>query len=91
MKRLLQLKFKRMKIKSFATALALAVVCATTQMSCDSKKENKAEEVQDAKEDVIEAQQEGDTAEVRDEQAELDSARKDYREAVRDSIKDKNN
>ncbi len=79
-----------MKIKQIAGILAFAVISATTQMSCDSKKENKAEEVQDQKEDVIEAQREGDTSDVREEQAELDSARKDYREAVRDSIKDKN-
>ncbi len=76
-----------MKIKQLIWAMSLTILCATTQMSCNSKPENKAEEVKDAKEDVIEAQQEGDTAEVRDEQTELDSARKDYKEAVRDSVK----
>lgn len=76
-----------MKTKQLIWAMSFAVICATTQLSCSSKPENKAEEVQDAKEDVIEAQQEGDTADVRDEQTELDSARKDYKEAVRDSIK----
>lgn len=75
-----------MKIKQVAAFVAFAVVCATTQMSCDSKKENKAEEVQEQKEDVVEAQ-----GEVHEEQAELDSARKDYREAVADSINKANN
>ncbi|MCK8490895.1 MULTISPECIES: hypothetical protein [Spirosoma] len=80
-----------MKSKQFILAVGFAFLSATSLMSCDSKKENKAEEVQDQKEDVIEAQNEGDTAKVMEEQSELDSARKDYREAVRDSVKSANN
>jgi hypothetical protein len=76
-----------MKIKQLIWVMSLAIGCTTTQISCNSKPENKAEDVKDAKEDVIEAQQEGDTADVRDEQTELDSARKDYKEAVRDSVR----
>lgn len=80
-----------MNKKHLILALSFAFIGATSLTSCDSKKENKAEEVQEQKEDVIEAQREGDTSEVRDEQKELDSARKDYREAVADSIKDARN
>ncbi|WP_420147895.1 hypothetical protein [Spirosoma sp.] len=75
-----------MKTKQLIGALAFTIVCAATQISCSSKPSDKAEEVQDKKEDVMEAQAEGDSS-VKDEQAELDSARKDYREAVKDSIK----
>jgi ribosome-binding protein aMBF1 (putative translation factor) len=74
-----------MKAKNLVWAMAFAVVSVAT--SCNSKPQEKAEDVQDKREDVIEAQREGDTSEVREEQAELDSARKDYREAVKDSIK----
>jgi hypothetical protein len=80
-----------MNKKHLILALGVTFLSGASLMSCDSKKENKAEEVQEQKEDVIEAQQEGDTAEVRDEQKELDSARKDYREAVKDSVKDARN
>ncbi|GAB3895218.1 hypothetical protein [Spirosoma agri] len=79
-----------MNKKHLLLGLCFAFIGATSLTSCDSKKENKAEEVQDQKEDVIEAQNEGDTAAVREEQGELDSARKDYREAVRDSVKKAN-
>lgn len=75
-----------MKKKQLLLALSFAVVCATTQMGCSSKPSDKAEDVQEKKEDVIEAQAEGDSS-VKDEQADLDSARKDYKEAVKDSVK----
>jgi Flp pilus assembly protein TadB len=74
-----------MKTKQWISALALAAVMVTTQVACDSKTENKAEEVQDAQEDLNEAQAEGDTSEIRDEQQELDSAKADYDSAVKDS------
>ena len=78
----------QMKIKQLILGLSVAILCATTQFACDSKKENKAEDVQDAKEDVIEAQRDGDSKEdVRGEQTDLDSARKDYKEAARDSVR----
>lgn len=77
-----------MKLKQLILGLSVAALCATTQFACDSKKENKAEDVQDAKEDVNEARRDGDSKEdVREEQADLDSARKDYKEAVRDSVR----
>lgn len=77
-----------MKKRQLIWALSFTVLCATTQVACSSKPSDKAEEVQDKKEDVIEAQAEGDSS-VKDEQAELDSARKDYKEAVNDSIKNR--
>lgn len=78
----------QMKIKQLVLGLSVAILCATTQFACDSKKENKAEDVQDAKEDVNEARRDGDSKEdVREEQTDLDSARKDYKEAVRDSVR----
>ena len=77
-----------MKTKQWIGALAFVLLTATTQFSCDSKKENKAEEVSDQKEDVIEAQAEGDTSKVREEQTELDTARKEYRDAVKEEKKD---
>ncbi|QKZ14463.1 hypothetical protein [Spirosoma sp. KUDC1026] len=74
-----------MKTKQLIWAMAFAVVSVAT--SCNSKPQEKAEDVEEKREDVIEEQREGDAAGVMDEQAELDSARKDYREAVKDSIK----
>lgn len=77
-----------MKVKQLMFGLSVAVLCATTQFACDSKTENKAEDVKDEKEEVIEAQRDGDSKEdVMEEQADLDSARKDYKEAVRDSVR----
>jgi gas vesicle protein len=79
-----------MKVKQLVLGLSVAVLFATIQFACDSKKENKAEEVQEQKEDVIEAQRDGDSKEdVKEEQSDLDSARKDYKEAVKDSIRNK--
>ncbi|WP_421826332.1 hypothetical protein [Larkinella sp.] len=73
-----------MKTKSWIWGLSLALLTATTQLACDSKTENKAEKVGDEYKDVIEAQQEGDSSDVQEEQAELDSARQDYRELKKD-------
>lgn len=77
-----------MKTKQLVLALALAFIGATTQFSCDSKTENKAEQVADEKEDVVEAQAEGDSDDVAEEQAELDSARRELNEAKADSARD---
>jgi hypothetical protein len=74
-----------MKAKNLAWAMAFAVMGLAT--SCNSKPQEKAEDVKEERQDVIEEQREGDTSGVREEQAELDSARKDYKEAVKDSIK----
>ncbi|WP_460635398.1 hypothetical protein [Larkinella harenae] len=76
-----------MKTKQWICGLSLALLAATTQLACQSKTERKADEVQDAYKDVIEAQREGDTSEVRDEQAELDSARQDYKDMAKDSTR----
>jgi hypothetical protein len=75
-----------MKTKQWIVALALAFTSVTTFVACDSKTENKAEEVKDAQEDLNEARAEGDTSDMREEQAELDSAQKDLNEARRDSL-----
>jgi len=74
-----------MKTKHWIGAIAL--VLTMTQFGCGSKEERKADKVQDEYKDVIEAQREGDTSEVREEQADLDSARKDYREMAKDSAR----
>ena len=74
-----------MKTKSWTWGLSLALLTATTQLACDSKTENNAEKVGDEYKDVIEAQQEGDSSDVQEEQADLDSARQDYRELKKDS------
>ncbi len=79
-----------MKTKQLIWALSFTVLCATAQVGCSSKPSDKAEDVQEKKEDVVEAQERGDTADVRDDQTKLDSARADYKDAVKDSIKDKN-
>ena len=77
-----------MKTKQWTLALALTVMGSLTQFSCDSKTENKAEEVQEEYKDVQEAKQEGDSADVREEKAELDTARKEYIEAGTKEQKD---
>lgn len=76
-----------MKTKQWISALALAAVMVTTQVACDSKTENKAEEVQDSQEDLNEARAEGDTSEIRENREELDSAKADYDSAVKDERK----
>ncbi|MEZ0485944.1 hypothetical protein [Fibrella aquatica] len=77
-----------MKTKQFVLGLAMAFMATTTFVACDSKKENKAEEVQDAQEDLNEARAEGDTSEMREEKMELDSANKDYNKAAQEARKD---
>ena len=77
-----------MKTKQYVLGLAMAFMATTTFVACDSKKEDKAEEVQDAKEDLNEARADGDTSDIRDEKMELDSANKDYREAAQEARKD---
>ncbi|NID11806.1 hypothetical protein [Fibrivirga algicola] len=77
-----------MKTKQYVLGLAMAFMAATMFVACDSKKENKAEEVQDAREDLNEARAEGDTSEMRDEKMELDSANKEYRDAAQEARKD---
>ena len=66
---------------------AIALLITTTQFGCGSKEERKADKVTKEYSDVIEAQRAGDTSRVRDEQADLDSARKDYREMAKDSTR----
>jgi hypothetical protein len=72
-----------MKTKQLILGLVLAFATTTAFVACDSKTENKAEEVRDAQEDLNEARAEGDTSEIREEQAELDSAKKDLNEAAK--------
>jgi hypothetical protein len=76
-----------MKTKSLIWGLSLALLTASTQLACDSKTENKAEKVGNEYKDVIEAQQEGDSSDVQEEQADLDSARQDYRDLKNDSTR----
>lgn len=81
-------KTNTMKTKQLVLALSMAFLATTTFVACDSKKENKAEEVQDAQEDLNEARAEGDTSEIRDEKADLDSANKEYRDAAQEARRD---
>ncbi|MEZ0540362.1 hypothetical protein [Fibrella arboris] len=68
-----------MKKMTYAAAL-LAITLGTFLFSCESKTENKAEDVAEAKQEVVNAQQEGATKEeVMNKQADLDSARKDFK------------
>lgn len=76
-----------MKTKQWISTFALAAMMVTTQVACDSKKENKAEEVQDAREDLNEATAEGDTSDMREDKMELDSAKSEYKDAVKDEKK----
>ncbi|GAB3907671.1 hypothetical protein GCM10028803_41830 [Larkinella knui] len=76
-----------MKTKQWICGLSLALLAASTQVACQSKTEQKADKVGDEYKDVIEAQKEGDSSDVQEEQTELDSARQDYRELKQDSTK----
>ena len=76
-----------MKTKQWMSALALAAMIVTTQVACDSKKENKAEEVQDVREDLNEATADGDTSDMREDRMELDSAKAEYKDAIKDERK----
>ncbi|RYF77084.1 MAG: hypothetical protein EOO39_04855 [Cytophagaceae bacterium] len=77
-----------MKTKQYVLGLAMAFMATTTFVACDSKKEDKAEEVQDAQEDLNESRADGDTSDIRDDKADLDSANKDYNEAAQEARKD---
>ena len=72
-----------MKTKQWISTFALAAVMVTTQVACDSKKENKSEEVQDEREDLNEATADGDTSDMRDQKMELDSAKAEYDSAAK--------
>jgi cell fate regulator YaaT (PSP1 superfamily) len=76
-----------MKTKQWIWGLSLVLITATTQLACDSKKEDKAEKVGEEYKDVIDAQKDGDTSKVQEEQAELDSARQDYKDMAKDSAR----
>lgn len=77
--------------KTMYAATALALLLGTFQLSCESKTENKAEDVAEAKQEVINTQEEGGTKEeVMDKQADLDSARADFKktwDADRDDMR----
>ena len=76
-----------MKIKAKMTMLALAAFLATGAVGCQSKTEQKADEVTDDYKDVEEAKAEGDSSEIREERQELEESRQDYREMAKDSTK----
>jgi hypothetical protein len=78
-----------MKTKQWIWGLSMVLLTATTQWACDSKTENKAEKVGEEYKDVVDAQKDGDSSDVQEEQAELDSARQDYKELAKDSTQKK--
>ena len=60
----------------------LALTLGAAQVSCESKTNRKADDVAKAKQEVVNAEQAGDTKEeVMDKQADLESARKDFKKA----------
>lgn len=66
--------------KTTYTALAAALLLGTCQFSCESKTDNKAKDVAEAKQEVVNAQESGASKEeVMDKQADLDSARSDFK------------
>ncbi|MBO0939691.1 hypothetical protein J2I47_24300 [Fibrella sp. HMF5335] len=68
------------KLTYMAAMMALAL--GITLSGCESKTKNKADDVAEAKQEVAEAERDGDTKEeVMDKQADLDSARKDFKKA----------
>ena len=77
-----------MKTKQWVLGLAVAFMAITTFVACDSKKENKAEDVQEAKEDLNESRADGDTSDIRGDKADLDSAKAEYRDAAKEARKD---
>ena len=77
-----------MKTKHWVLGLAMAFMATTTFVACDSKKENKAEDVQEAKEDLNESRAEGDSSDMREDKQELDSAKVEYNEAAKEARKD---
>ncbi len=63
-------------------ALMLALTLGAAQMSCESKTNRKADKVVEAKQNVTEAQVNGESKiEVMEKQADLESARKDFKKA----------
>ncbi|WP_247236605.1 hypothetical protein [Telluribacter sp. SYSU D00476] len=80
-----------MKKQNWIKGLASIFFLASLSVACSSETERKGDKVTDAYEDVVEAHQEGDTSEIREEQAKLDSARQEYREMANDPKKDNNN
>ncbi|GAB3169258.1 hypothetical protein [Telluribacter humicola] len=77
-----------MKTKNWISGLASIFFLASLSVACSSETERKADKVTDAYEDVVDARQEGDTTELREEQAELDTARQEYREMANDPNKE---
>ncbi len=68
-----------MKNRTYAVAL-LALTLGIFQLSCEPSAENKAKEVAEAKQEVANAQVEGASKEeVMNKQADLDSARQDFK------------
>ncbi|MBO0929362.1 hypothetical protein [Fibrella aquatilis] len=68
------------KLTYLAAIVALAL--GTTLSGCESKTKDKADDVAEAKQEVTETEQAGGTKqEVMDKQADLDSARKDFKKA----------
>ena len=80
-----------MKTQNWIKGLASVFFLASLSVACSSETERKADKVTDAYEDVVEARQEGDTSEIREEQAKLDTARQEYREMANDPKKDNDN
>ncbi|GAB2800501.1 hypothetical protein GCM10027275_53160 [Rhabdobacter roseus] len=66
--------------------MALVLLVATAPMGCKSETEKKAENVQDAYKDVVDAREEGDP-DVAKKQAELDTARQEYRDLAKDTLR----
>ena len=79
-----------MKKMTYVAAL-LTLSLGTLQVSCESKTDNKAKDVAEAKQEVVNAQVEGETKEeIIEKQAGLDSARKDFKktwDADRDDMR----
>ena len=68
------------KLTYLAATVALAL--GITLSGCESKTKDKADEVAEAKQEVTNAERDGDTKEeVMDKQADLDSARNDFKKA----------
>ncbi|HEV7350913.1 hypothetical protein [Telluribacter sp.] len=79
-----------MKTKQGIAGFLIILGMATAPIACESKTERKAEKVQDAYKDAVDARQEGDTSEMRETQADLDTARQEYRELAKDTVRKRN-
>ena len=79
-----------MKKTTYIAAL-LTLWLGTCQLSCESKTDHKAKDVAQARQEVLNTEQAGGTKlEVMDKQADLDSARKDFKKtwsADRDDVR----